>query len=538
MSYSMMFKKSFILLLLLLIPAWSVNAQAKEEKHLPDGEVLIVYADDASEDVIENVYRIVEMLTYEGVETVFAPAARCAGRLSYYDTVIFYELKNYHSELIGEMNGIEKKSGNQRFLFIGNHFLKEYLNRTGRSDEYTVCEGEAGTLTYDFGEQNRKQSLVTFEELLFLKGDHTYAAGCLQTGMKEGYFFADWNKLAHTPVSDLSNPLVLSAFTKEFSIWKQKDREVEEYAQYIVFDKVYPFQNPEKLFGLIKEMTRNKIPFVISVMPIYIHGDYPAMQHFCEVLRFAQDNGGVIILHAPVNQMEEFDVDMVNESLSLAARIYMEHGVYPMGLQVPENWMTNSSTAEVMSRFQTILVSEETDGQLEADWKEAECNLANRYDHQWIAPAISLNDKGIGCLTTYSTAVYLDINEDLEQLEQRIDACENSFVPVKNLWEISHSLYTNTDTISYQNGKIYLNGKQVDKAFVPTQYEEDFAYNRNQLQRFSRDLTRENHKLLTAVVLVTVLFVIFIIIARRNNRSRFFYDDGKDDMDVYWENKK
>ena len=77
----------------------------------------------------------------------------------------------------------------------------------------------------------------------------------------------------------------------------------------------------------------------------------------------------------------------------------------------------------------------------------------------------------------------------------------------------------------------------MDKTYVPAERETDFSYKRNQLQRFSRDLTNENHKLLVAVVIVALLFIAFIIVARRNNRSRFFYED-EEDMDEYWENKR
>lgn len=532
MNCSMMYKKIMISVLpFLMIFSLSVSADAQERGDLPAGEILIVYSDHADQSTIQNVYRIVEMLTYEGVQVAFAPALRCSGRLSGYEKIIFYELEDYPRELLEEAGRQERE-----MLFVGSHFLREYLNKTGQGGTYTICEEQVGTLTYNREAQNGWQSLVPFKELIFLEGEKTYESGLLSVGTKDGYFCAERGAVTHISSGDWSNPLVLTAFISELSRWGAENVQKEEYARYLVFDELYPFQDQEKLLEVVKELAEKNTFFILSVMPVYTHVDYPAMQHFCEVLRYAQDNGGMIFIHAPLNQMESFDVDLMNEALSQAVRAYIDQGVYPMGLQVPENWMTNSQTAEVMSRFRTILVSPDPDEKIEADWDNAAGNLVYRDAHQWIAPATLPGQEMVSDITAYSSAVYLDINEDMDVILEKTEACKNSYVPVKNLWETPHSFYTNMDTMSYQNGNIVINGSWRDKTFVPSEYDENFSYNRNQLQRFSKDLTSENHKLTAAVAFVAVLFVIFIIIARKTNHSRFFYEE--EDMDEYWENKR
>lgn len=185
-----------------------------------------------------------------------------------------------------------------------------------------------------------------------------------------------------------------------------------------------------------------------------------------------------------------------------------------MGLQIPKNWIRNNDTVEIMSRFKTILVSENVDDRIEEDWSRVNGNLVYQNAHQWIAHANTIDQEGDSSISVY-----------------------NSFMLSKDLWDAYHSFYTNTDTMVYKNGQIYLSGIPMDKTYVPAERETDFSYKRNQLQRFSRDLTNENHKLLVAVVIVALLFIAFIIVARRNNRSRFFYED-EEDMDEYWENKR
>ena len=80
-------------------------------------------------------------------------------------------------------------------------------------------------------------------------------------------------------------------------------------------------------------------PFVISVMPIYANGDYPAMKRFCEVLRYAQANGGTIILHAPITVREGENKDQVWDYLTIAMQAYINYGIYPVAVQLPESYM-------------------------------------------------------------------------------------------------------------------------------------------------------------------------------------------------------
>ena len=169
--------------------------------------------------------------------------------------------------------------------------------------------------------------------------------------------------------------------------------------------------------------------------------------------------------------------------------------------------------------------------------KEVKTNLVYRDGHQWIAPAIRLDADGVSYTKAYSSAVYLDMMQDMEVLEKQVQACRDSAIPLKSLWEVEHSFWTNEDVMSCKNRIILVNGKRQDTGFVPTEYEEEYAYRRNMLQRFSKDLSEENSKLITAVVAVSVLFLLFIFLARRSNRRRFFYQEEEEDKDEYWENK-
>ncbi|MFA9378049.1 MAG: DUF2334 domain-containing protein [Lachnotalea sp.] len=543
----MMFKKckraAFVLFCMLLFLQSDTIVHAKESQSLPMGEILIIYSDGASDEDMENVMSIVEDLTYQRFQVTYAPASMCLGQLDQFNFILCYKIERYPDGLIQEIKqreeegntilnarkDIKNSSGENdiRILFVGNQFLRTYLNETGLKNSYIDSALKTGKITYQFSELVQKASLVKEDDFLFLAGDLDYKSGTLEVEGMDGYFCASIGSVYHIPVTDLQNYLVRSAFIKEVAKWKWPySGDPHAYAQYIVLDRVYPFQDTEKLLRIVTYLVNKKEPFVISVMPIYNNGSYPTMQRFCEVLRYAQANGGTIILHSPINQMPNFDVDLLNDYITTAVEIYMDQGVYPMGIQVPHNWMFNTDTIDVMSHFSTVLVSAEDDSLIQST-QDTYTNLVYKDGHQWIAPAITLDDDGISYLKTNSFAVKFNIIDDLDTIKEKINACITSFVPLKNLWDIEHSFWTLEDVMSYQNQIILINGKRVENSFVPTVYDDNYNYNRNRLQRYSKDLSQVNKKLLVAVITISLVFVWFILAARHRNKQTFFIKKSK-----------
>ncbi len=534
----------FSALIITGITLWGENVHAENEKMLPEGEILIIYSDGADADSMEAVRAIAEILTYQSFKVVYAPASQCHGQLERFRNIICYKIDRYPEKLLAELYDMETRGreildnlaedevtlDGIQLMFVGNEFLRQYLNATMRPGWYVDNPKTVGKLTYHFNDYTAKEVLAKEDDFTFLTGNLDYVSGKIEVDEQEGYFCATRGVLTHIPVSDMEMALIRSAFTREVALWKWPyNGEPHIYAQYMVLDKVYPFQDPDKLLQVVNELIKKEEPFVISVMPIYLNSEYPAMQHFCEILRYAQDHGGTIVIHSPINQMNNIDVDLVNEYLSMAIRNYLEQGVYPMGIQVPRNWMFNHDTIEIMARFRTVLVDREDDPNIVPSLVN-NTNSVYKDGHQWIAPAVALDAHGVSYTRVNSTAIYIDITEEFEQIQTKIAACRTSYVPLKSLWDIEHSWWTDEDILTYRNHIILVNNKRVEREFVPTDYDPKFEYHRNMLQRFSKDLAAENQKLLVAVVAVSAIFLTFILIARRNNRRRFLYKDLQDDF--------
>lgn len=532
----MTFKK--IISAVFMIFAFSVSAiqvNAVDKGSIPVGDILIVYSDGANEETMESVREIVKILTYQSFQVSFASATECTEELNKFSHIICYKLEKYPKAFLEKLNTFEKQGENSneeespKIMFVGNTCMKDYFDLTNRKSEYITNKNKVSSITYFFSDFESKKSLGEETFFLFLKDTSSYRSGEIMIGDTEGYFCATSGIITHIPVTDLNNELIKAAFTKEVAQWKWPyNGEPHIYAQYMVINMVYPFEDPEKLLDIVNLMILEEEPFVISVMPVYTNGNYPAMQRFCEVLRYAQANGGTIIMHSPINQMVNLDKDLMNEYITLALNIYISQGVYPMALQVPSDWMFNEDTIEIMAHFKTVFTTDEGDSYLEAS-TEMNTNTIYKDGHQWVSSAIKLDDAGTSHLRVSSTAVYINMQEDIEKIEEKILACQQSFVPLKSLWDVEHSFWTDEDILTYKNHMIILDGEVIKMDFEPTVYEENFKYNRNVLKRFSKDLTTENRKLVIAVSVISCLFLLFILIARYNNRKRFFID--KDDTD-------
>ncbi len=501
---------------------------AAETEELPKSDILIMYSDGISDEDKSNVMTLVEELTYQSFKVTFAPVSDCLGRLDGFSYIICYKIERFPETIIDELYQREVEDNDFNIMFIGNEFLHTYLDDTGRHDEYIYSTDKVGKAEYAFGNQKQIESLVKEEAFLFLTGELDYRSGSLDVEAIEGYFCGKKEALYHIPITDLRENMIRAAVSREISLWKWPyNGEPHAYAQYMVLNKVYPFQDPDKILAFVNYMIERKQPFVITVMPVYNNGNYPAMQHFCEVLRYAQANGGVILLHSPINQMTEFDVELVNDYMTMAISTYTEQGVYPMGIQVPANWMFHNKAIEIMSRFRTVMVEDDIDTYINLE-KDINTNTVYKDGHQWIAPVIKLDGSGTSYLKTYSTAVYFDISEDMDSIERKVQACISSEVPMKSLWDIEHSFWTDEDLMSYKNHIILINGKPVDKTFTATEYDENFKYHRNMLKRFSKDLSSGNRKLIVVVVIVATIFLAFILVARYRNKQRFLIKEDPD----------
>ena len=525
MNCNMMYKAfiTYVTLLLAFLLAFFKIPEAALAQELPKGDIMIIFSDNPDKPTVSAVNDLVERLTYQSFEVSYGPASWGMEYMNQFSYIICYDLNTYPLDFSERLEEYENsgKSISPHILFVGNGYLRHYLEDTGRSSEFEIQNSPIGQVQYSFNGLDSRAGLVNEDYFIFLKR-FDYKSGELIVNDKKGYFCARDGVITHIPITDMNDNLIKAAFNREVAQWKWPyNGSPHVFAQYIVIDKVYPYENQEKLLQVVNLLISKKTPFVISVMPMYVNGDYPSMTRFCEIVRYAQANGGAVVMNAPINQMVVFKKDIVLDYLARAMVIYNKQGVYPLALQVPRNWMFNKDTIEIMSHFRTVFTSEEIDSYLKPD--EMNRNEVYKDGHQWVGDSIPLDDTNVSNLSIYSTAVAITLDEDFDEISRKIQACRNSFVPLKSLWDMDHSFWLDKDLMNYKNGDLIFNDKKINLSFTPSIYAERYDYHRNMLQRFSRDLTSQNSKLILIVGITSVIFLLLILWARYMNRKRYFF---------------
>ena len=326
----------------------------------------------------------------------------------------------------------------------------------------------------------------------------------------------------YVPLVDYTTPFAQAVLTQEIAQWLWRfDSQIHTYTEYVVLDAVYPFADPYRLRDIVDYMLGKKMPFVISVMPIYDHADYPAMGRFCEVLRYAQANGGAIIMHAPIVQ-NGIDAAELAARLSTATRSYLDHGVYPLALEAPSQWLFDASLRGVLGRYRTLFIS---DLDAFASHGAGEYNLGDyiRMGSRQVVPALKLDETGISHLSCCATAVYLDFSAlPDETLISAIDAAKDAPIPMQGLWDMEQTAYMDDGLVTWDGGTLLVDGEQRFNVYEPSAADDaPFDYRRNVYYRFVADLANQNHLLIGVSAGLLVLFMLLGWRSRRQMHRRF-----------------
>jgi len=370
---------------------------------------------------------------------------------------------------------------------------------------------------------------LRLKDSILLSGDFAYVNGTISIEDLNANLYSRKDNFVYLPTSDLSEAILQASITKEIAFWLWPFKgNPHPYAQYIVLDEIYPFLPPEQLMEAVEYLVETRLPFVISVMPIYENGEYPSMQRFCEVLRYAQANGGSIIMHSPLIQQEGDNVEQIWKYLTIATQAYTNLGIYPLGIEVPESYMFTETGREILKRYSTVFFyqNEDVDSKI---YLEDRYNTILNDGHKMIAPTIELDNQGNSLIMVHPTALYLDLNEGMDSLKIKVNACIESDVPLKSLWEMDNVVYADNLYFYTEDGQAYLNNEEVSLEYLPFKYTENYDYENGAFRWIMKDLKGLNSKLVFIVVVSSVIFIIFIVIARQINKHKFLLPRNGDD---------
>ena len=496
-----------------------IQAQAEESPRAAElsggTDLLLLHEETISEDELGSVRILADSATALGKSAEIGTPEQADGLYGGYSMILCYKMTP-DADLAGKL----LQSGT-RIMVLGGDLLPELF-----SAQKTEWRGEKSVFRYAFSGQNQYEALVDMPDT-FYQMDSAYENGTLEEEKSSVPFCSRNGNIWYIPLDELGNTLIRAALMREISIalWDYAGL-LPKRGQYFVLDQVYPYMPTEELLKRVELLIQEKLTFVISVMPIYRNADYPAMQQFCEVLRYAQANGGAVILHAPILRSRVTDLDELNEQMTMAITNLTNWGVYPLGIDVPYSWIWDETMLEWMKRSRTAFVYQDTEKPAFA--RDTVKNLLYYNYHHLVLPALSLDDGGENCVQQFSAAQRVSAGSSMEEFKKTIAAAQKNGNAYYSLWDSEESLWADNFHLSWKNQALTINDTVCSLAYEPQPYPEDYDYKRNILQRFTMNIQNESQGLIILVTVVTILFLWMIAYARWRQHRHFLLKLGQE----------
>jgi hypothetical protein len=492
----------------------SDNDVSSENEMIKSADILLIYDSSTSAQELQSIEVIIKSITYLQRSVAFLPADQCIDILDNYENVICYNIDINNSEVMSMLARTDKN-----VFILGGDAISEYIRERECNIKTTQIDNVAISLNYTFSNKKSFSNLNYLKDTAILEGEFTYQSGLIEYGNTSVALYSGLEDFIYTPCIDLTDEIMCASFAYEAAMWLWPyTGKPHTYSQYIVINEVYPFYPPEYLLEIIDDCIKRRLSFTISVMPIFENGDYPAMKRFCEVLRYAQANGGAVILHLPNIVAQGDNIEQLWEYLTYTTEAYTNFGVYPLGIQVPESYQFDEAGQEVLKRYSSVFYYKDgTD--FGFDIKER-FNTIYKDGHILVAPAYKINQEQYVQFETMSTAAYITVTDDIHDIKEQITSCIQSDVVHKSLWNIDNTVYADNLYYYTKNGELFFNNERVSLEYTPFSYEK-YKYDSGIFKWIAKDLSGLNKQLTWIVIISSIIFILFIIIGRIRNRKRF-----------------
>lgn len=492
-----------------------LQVNAEDEETVPEyGEILVVYPEEAvRRGRADNLSAIAQVLFGMRYRVDWSEAGEAGDKIEHYDKVIWVNTAESERMDSAVLDGFEGY-----LMVLGQ---AKGVESFGIYPEPALTGSLIGTGEYMF--DDNFQAHVSVETLnAGVYREPSYSNGNVSVLGETIPLVSGMGKVHYIPLIDYTTNFAKALLTQEIGKWLwQWSSPMHAWSQHVVLDAVYPFTDPYRLKEIVEYMVDLKMNFVISVMPIYEHEDYPAMQRFCEVLRFAQANGGGIILHAPIIQTS-VAADTLSLHLTTAFDNYLKNGVWVLGMEIPSEWAFHEDLLNILGRTRTLFFSE-LDAFESRPVSEYDMTAFLNCGNQQVVPAFRLDETGISHTARFSTAVYvnLDMTKD-DVLYSVIDAVKDAPIPMQSLWDMEEMFYAdNFEYLTWDRSTLIVNGTQQFNVYEPAEISENYDYKRNIYYRFVTNLANQNHFLIGLSGVVLALFIFLVFQSRQQMHKRF-----------------
>ncbi|MBN1074427.1 DUF2334 domain-containing protein [Clostridium botulinum] len=297
-------------------------------------------------------------------------------------------------------------------------------------------------------------------------------------------------------------------------LYKNFNKEYEKNT-YLYFDKVTPFNDLNVLIEEIDYLKKNGIPFFIEVPPVFKNENLSAMNRFAEVLRYAQANGGEIVLTLP--QLVSLDVQGKNieEKFDLGFKNYINYWIYPTAISISDYWLYRDDLKELLKKTDTIFIDSNVDiGILEFD----KYNLSS---YKNVIEKVNLEN---GNNLHNNVAVNISSKLSINEFKNKIKELLEKDIYFKDTHDISSSITIDNLNINSNKKGIFLNDKNVVQVqFIDSEKYKTVVdgYENQRRDDVNISLDKTNKILVIISTVVVILFIIIALISFNIDKRKF-----------------
>ncbi|NFO11528.1 DUF2334 domain-containing protein [Clostridium botulinum] len=297
-------------------------------------------------------------------------------------------------------------------------------------------------------------------------------------------------------------------------LYKNFNKEYEKNT-YLYFDKVTPFNDLNVLIEEIDYLKKNGIPFFIEVPPVFKNENLSAMNRFAEVLRYAQANGGEIVLTLP--QLVSLDVQGKNieEKFDLGFKNYINYWIYPTAISISDYWLYRDDLKELLKKTDTIFIDSNVDiGILEFD----KYNLSS---YKNVIEKVNLEN---GNNLYNNVAVNISSKLSINEFKNKIKELLEKDIYFKDTHDISSSITIDNLNINSNKKGIFLNDKNVVQVqFIDSEKYKTVVngYENQRHDDVNISLDKTNKILVIISTVVVILFIIIALISFNIDKRKF-----------------
>ncbi|WP_271809469.1 DUF2334 domain-containing protein [Clostridium beijerinckii] len=290
---------------------------------------------------------------------------------------------------------------------------------------------------------------------------------------------------------------------------------------YLYLDNVTPFNDLNNLISEIDYLKDKGIKFFIEAAPVFVNENLKAMGRFSEALRYAQANGGKVILKFPIiNSKGVNGTDtggkIIGDKLKDAFKNYTNYWIYPVGINADEEFIYREDLKNILESTNTLFLNYNEDINIDIDNYEikAYTNFIQKVD---------LNDYINNEKISGKNAIKIESNCNLEEFKNNIDKVlskEINLIPSNKM-----STYIKFESeIKNDNGRVFFNNQEVtqDRFINAEEYENAVNKTINKENPIKEDLTLTNRRLEIFSGAALIIFIGILIVSRNIERKRFF----------------